>query len=106
MRIMITHGAVPTARSIKAQLQALKQSDPTLTFGTPRLIKLGSGAAIKVVYTTRSAPSAVTGRRVKLIVDRYALARGGRVATIDLGTPKGVDNVDAYRMMIASFRWL
>ena len=61
--------------------------------------------AIKVVYTTRSAPNAVTGKRVTLTVDRYYLERGGKVATIDLGTPVGVDNVDAYRLMIQSFRW-
>jgi hypothetical protein len=34
------------------------------------------------------------------------LAKGGKVATVDLATPAGVDNVDAYRMMIESFRWL
>jgi hypothetical protein len=47
----------------------------------------------------------VTGRRVLLVVDRYVLANGGRIATVDLGTPRGVDNVDAYKMMIQSFRW-
>jgi hypothetical protein len=31
--------------------------------------------------------------------------RRGRLAVVDLGTPKGVDNVDAYRLMIKSFRW-
>ena len=35
----------------------------------------------------------------------YELARGGRRATVDLGTARGVDNVDAYRMIINSFRW-
>ena len=47
----------------------------------------------------------MTGKRVTLLVDRYELASAGRVAVIDLGTPRGVDNVDAYRMMINSFRW-
>lgn len=28
-----------------------------------------------------------------------------RVVVVDLGTPQGVDNVDAYRLMIESFRW-
>jgi hypothetical protein len=61
---------------------------------------------VKAVYTTESAPNPVTGKRVTLIVDRYVLpGPGGRVASVDLGTPKGVDNVDAYRMMIESFSW-
>ena len=66
---------------------------------------LKSGAAKKITYTTVSKPNPVTGKRVKLTVDRYVLARGGRVATLDLGTPIGVDNVDAYKMMAGSFRW-
>ena len=61
---------------------------------------------MKAVYTTESPPNPVTGKRVKLIVDRYVLpGPGGRVAIVDLGTPVGVDNVDAYRMMIESFSW-
>jgi hypothetical protein len=60
---------------------------------------------VKAIYTTQSAPNPVTGKQVRLTVDRYELAHGGRVATIDLGTPVGVDNVDAYRRMIESFKW-
>ena len=48
----------------------------------------------------------MTGKGVTLIVDRYEVSKGGKVATVDLGTPVGVDNVDAYRMMIQSFHWL
>ena len=47
----------------------------------------------------------MTGKRVTLVVDRYYLWHGGRRAVVDLGTPQGVDNVDAYRLMIESFRW-
>jgi hypothetical protein len=61
---------------------------------------------IKVSYTTTSAPNQVTGKRVTLIVDRYEFAKNGRVAVLDLGTPRGVDNVDAYRLMSESFTWL
>jgi hypothetical protein len=60
---------------------------------------------LKVVYSTQSAPNAVTGKRVTLVVDRYYLSQGKRSAVVDLGTPQGVDNVDAYRLMIESFRW-
>ena len=38
-------------------------------------------------------------------MDRYYLAHGTKRAVVDLGTPVGVDNVDAYRLMINSFRW-
>jgi hypothetical protein len=32
-------------------------------------------------------------------------SRKGRVAKVNEATPVGVDNVDAYRKMIESFRW-
>ena len=53
----------------------------------------------------RERPNPVTGKRVKLVVDRYYIAGAGKHAVVDLGTPEGVDNVDAYRLMIESFRW-
>jgi hypothetical protein len=105
VRIVIAHGGAPSLGSVSAQLAALKRSTPTLAFTAPHAMQVGSAQAVKATYTTLSAPSPVTGKRVKLIVDRYELARSGRVALVDLGTPKGVDNVDAYLMMIESFSW-
>jgi hypothetical protein len=105
VRIAVASGPAPTAATAQAQLAALKRSDPTLVPGAPQAIALKSGPAMKVTYTTQSAPNPVTGKSVTLMVDRYLLARGGRIATIDLGTPTGVDNIDAYKKMIASYKW-
>jgi hypothetical protein len=105
VRISVAAGSTPTVSSVRARLAALKSSTPGLTAGTPQAISLRNGPAVKAIYTTQSAPNAVTGKQVRLTVDRYELARGGRVATVDLGTPVGVDNVDAYKRMIESFRW-
>ena len=72
----------------------------------PHSVSLPSGTAAAATYRTTSSPNAVTGKRVTLTVDRYVIThRGGLIATVDLGTPVGVDNVDAYRLMIRSFRW-
>jgi len=71
----------------------------------PAQTTISGAPAIKVVYTTTSAPNQVTGKRVTLIVDRYYLSHAGKQAIVDLGTPQGVDNVDAYRRMIESFKW-
>jgi hypothetical protein len=105
VRISIVPGSTPTVSSVRASLAALKGSTPGLTAGIPQAVSLRSGAAVKAIYTTLSAPNPVTGKRVRLTVDRYEMAHGGRVATVDLGTPVGVDNVDAYKRMIESFRW-
>jgi hypothetical protein len=106
VRISVSQGSAPTTTSVQAQLAGLKRSNPTLTAGTPQTITLKSGPAVKATYTTASAPNPVTGKRVTLTVDRYELAHAGRVAIVDLGTPTGVDNVDAYKRMIESFKWL
>jgi hypothetical protein len=60
---------------------------------------------VKVTYERRSAPDPVTGKRATLMTDRYYVAGHGRLAVLDLGTPVGVDNVDAYRLISRSFRW-
>jgi hypothetical protein len=107
VRVVISRAVAPSPASVTSALSALKQSSPTLVFTAPHTVALpASTHAVKAVYTTESAPNPVTGKRVKLIVDRYVLPRSeGQVATVDLGTPVGVDNVDAYRMMIQSFTW-
>jgi len=105
VRISLSRAPAPTAASVQAQLAALARSTPGLTVGTATTISLKSGSAVKATYTTLSAPNPVTGKQVTLTVDRYVLAHGGRVAVVDLGTPVGVDNVDAYRRMIESFKW-
>ena len=105
VHIVIAKAAPPTPAGVAAELTRLKRSNPSLTFTAPRVVQLKSGTAVKAIYTTRSAPNPVTGKTVLLVVDRYELSNAGKRATLDLGTPKGVDNVDAYRMMSNSFRW-
>jgi hypothetical protein len=98
VRVVIQPGALPST----AQAHALgSRAHP----GAAQRMTISGHPAIKVTYSTVSAPNPVTNRRVTLMVDRYYLAHGGRVAVVDLGTPVGVDNVDAYRMMIQSFTW-
>jgi hypothetical protein len=105
VHVLLGPGAQPTAASVTATLNKQKARTPSLKAGTPQPYALKAGKAFKVTYTTVSKPNPVTGKRVTLMVDRYVVAHGGKVATIDLGTPTGVDNVDAYKMMALSFQW-
>jgi hypothetical protein len=101
VRVAFSSGSAPTAAGVESELdrQRLKRAQPA------QPVTVGPNKAIKVVYTTIGPPNPVSGKRPALSVDRYELAKGGKVATVDLSTPKGVDNVDAYRLMIESFRW-
>jgi hypothetical protein len=104
-RIVVAPGPPATAASARQDLATLRKLNPMLLFKSPQALTISGAPAIKVVYTTESAPNPVTNRRVELTVDRYYLESHGKRAVIDLGTPVGVDNVDAYRLMIESFRW-
>jgi len=102
VRIVVTPGAAGTPAEARKDLAGV--AGATITSG-PLSTTVGRNPAVKVVYTTQSAANPVTGKRLTLAVDRYYLSHGGERAVVDLGTPLGVDNVDAYRLMIESFTW-
>jgi hypothetical protein len=105
VKITVSRATPPSIGSVTAAMKRLAKGSPSLRFAAPTSFALRGSSAVKVVYSTRSAPNPVTGKRVELVVDRYYVSHAGRVAVVDLGTPSGVDNVDAYRLMIESFRW-
>jgi hypothetical protein len=103
VRIVVGPGsAAATTASVRADLARLRGVQVQ---NAPQAMTVSGRPAVKVTYSTESAPNSVTGKRVRLVVDRYYLWKGGHRAVVDLGTPEGVDNVDAYRLMIESFRW-
>jgi hypothetical protein len=113
VHIVADTGAATVAQA-RADMQSLAASTPRFSFkqpvAHPPCSNMGATtklplAAVHVVYTTQSKPNAVTGKRSLLSVDRYYMSKGRHGAIVDLGTPQGVDNVDAYCLMIASFRW-
>ena len=102
VRVVVLKRPPATAATIRRDLAALKGARVR---SGPQRLTISGAPAFKVVYTTQSASNPVTGKRVTLLVDRYYLGHAGKEAIVDLGTPVGVDNVDAYRLMIESFRW-
>ena len=106
VHVVVDQGSARTPSQVGAELSKLKGGNRSLVVrSAPRAITLKSGPAVKAVYSTRSTPNEVTGKRVTLVVDRYVLPHKGKRAVVDLGTPQGVDNVDAYRQISESFRW-
>lgn len=105
VRIEIAPGSRTTPAAAKAELARTARNTPSLHFQQLTAARAAGKPAVKVVYSTASPPSPVTGKRVTLVVDRYYVPGPGKHAVVDLGTPQDVDNVDAYRLMIESFRW-
>jgi hypothetical protein len=105
IRVVVTNGSPPTLSEVKREVAKLHGAKITTP---PTKMAISGKPAIHVVYETQSAQNAVTGKTVTLGVDRYYLWNGKKVAIVDLGTPVApvkVDNVDAYRRIIQSFRW-
>ncbi len=105
VRVVVTNGSPPTLSEVKSEVAKLRGAKITTP---PTKVTISGRPAIHGVYETQSVQNAVTGKTVTLGVDRYYLWNGKKVAIIDLGTPVApvkVDNVDAYRLIIQSFRW-
>jgi hypothetical protein len=68
-------------------------------------VKVGSSRYVHLVFHQDSPPDSVTGKQVPQTVDRYYVPGPNGLAVVSLATPDGVDNVDAFRQMIESFRW-
>lgn len=105
VHITVRKAPPPSTASVTTELQSQRGKLPSLQLGAPTTLTIKGAPVVKISYSTLSPPNPVTGKQVQLIVDRYAYARSGKVATIDLGTAKGVDNVDAYKRMAQSFTW-
>ncbi len=72
---------------------------------TQDTVQAGGAKYRHVAYHVTSSPDPVTGKQVPMTVDRYYVPGPGGLAIISLASPDGVDNVDAFRQMIESFRW-
>ena len=68
-------------------------------------VKVGSATYVHLVFHLPAPPDPVTGKQVPSTVDRYYVPGPAGLAVVSLSTPDGVDNVDAFRQMIQSFRW-
>ncbi|HEY3336311.1 MAG TPA: hypothetical protein VGK16_13850 [Candidatus Limnocylindrales bacterium] len=68
-------------------------------------VKVGSSRYVHLVFHQQSPPDSVTGKQVPQTVDRYYVPGPNGLAVVSLATPDGVDNVDAFRQMIESFKW-
>ena len=105
IHVSVGKGAPPTEASAVSGVESLHKADPTVHAQAPEKLTIGGKPVVKITYSRLSAPDPVTGKRLPLVIDRYEYGDRGKVAILDLATPVGVDNVDAYRMISQSFEW-
>ncbi len=81
------------------------QATPPFRLEKQDTVKIHGQDIIHLLYHVPSPPDPVTGKQVPSTVDRYYVPGTNGLAIVSLSTPNGVDNVDAFRQMIESFKW-
>ncbi len=99
--------AAPSVSAARATtVPALRASTLAFRLQAVRAVPLARGTAIEIVYQVNSQPNAVTGRQYRLVIERFELQRAGRAAVLSLSSAVGSDNVDPWRIVSESFRWM
>jgi hypothetical protein len=99
--------AAPTVSSVRATtVPALQKSTLAFRLQDVRAVTLPGGPAIEIIYQANSQPNAVTGRQYRLVVEQFEFYRSGRGAALSLSSAVGSDNVDPWRKVSESFRWV
>jgi hypothetical protein len=99
--------AAPTVSSARAAtVRTLRASSLAFRLQSVRAVKLAGGPAVEIIYQVNSPPNQVTGRQYRLVIERFELYRNGRAAVLSLSSAVGSDNVDPWRIVSESFRWM
>jgi hypothetical protein len=96
----------PTIASVTAsEVPALQSGTSGFMLRNVSSVRRSAGDAVLTRYTSQSQADPVTGRTVRLDVERYEFWRGGVQSTLTLADPAGSDNVDPWRTITDSFTW-
>src|SRR3984893_10868946 len=99
--------AAPTVASARAvEVPAIKLPLHGFALTGVSVVSRPAGTAVLIRYSADSPPDPVTGKVYKDTFERYEFYRHGTEAVVLLGGPAGADNVDPWRTVTNSFRWL
>ncbi len=99
--------STPTPASVQAKdVAALSSQVSKFTMGTISTVSRAGQTAILVTYQGDSAPDEVTGKVVRDAFERYIFTRGRTRVDLTLSGPTNADNVDPWRNVSDSVKWL
>src|SRR5207248_5982582 len=99
--------SAPTVSSARnVDVPALQRSELAFKLQTIRSVSLPGGSAVLITFLENSQPNPVTGKQYRLGVERFELFSNGKEADMSLSSPVGADNVDPWRIVSESFRWV
>ena len=106
VQLRVTSSPAPTESSAQRdEVPAIQSVTPGFALDTISTVQRKAGAAVLITYRADSAPNAVTGKVIKLAVERYEFWQDGKEAIVVLSGPVGADNVDPWKIITDSFAW-
>jgi hypothetical protein len=102
---VVPAASAPTVQSVRGT-EAPKIGAAKMAVVKADTVRRKGGGAVRLVYRFDSAPDPVTGKVVRDEAERYEFYKGGREAVLTLSGPVGADNVDPWKAISDSFRWL
>lgn len=97
--------SAPTVTSAQAELAAIRAASVNYEAGKVSPVTRSAGAGVLITYRADSAPNPVTGKVIRLDVERYEFWRAGKQVVLTLSSPTGADNVDPWKTVTDSLRW-
>jgi hypothetical protein len=105
--IQMVRAAAPTAASARtAEVPKIQGSANGFSLTGVSRVSRPAGTVVLIRYSADSQPDPVTGKVFRDAVERYEFYRNGTEAVVTLAGPAGADNVDPWRTVTNSFRWL
>jgi hypothetical protein len=99
--------SAPTAASARAtEVRPIEAAGPRVSLTDVGTVTRSAGTVVVIRYSADSQPDPVTGKVYRNSVERYEYYRNGTEAIVTLTAPAGADNVDPWRKVTDSFRWL
>lgn len=99
--------SAPTIESAKSvEVPTLSRTDLAFQLADIKQVTLPGGPAVLITYRVNSAPNQVTGKQYRMDMLRYEFFKNGTQANLVLSSPVGADNVDPWRIVSESFKWL
>ena len=98
--------SAPTVETVKAtDLPAIAAKTSKFVPGAVSKVSRKGGDAILAKYEIDSAPNSVTGKVIRVAVERYEFWKNAKSAVITLIGAVGADNVDPWTKVTNSFAW-
>jgi hypothetical protein len=105
--VTTVRGTAPTLASARAtEVPQLQGSVRRFALAGVSAVTRPAGSVVLIRYSAQSQPDAVTGKVYMDSVERYEFYRNGVETVVTLSGPAGADNVDPWRTVTDSFRWL